>query len=844
MSLNLKYFLVLFISFATTGVFGQTINKPIVDFTNTKIYEIGGIKVTGAKFSDENAIISVSGLKNGEKLRVPGEEIGYALKKLLRLKLFSDVQIFQEKLIGDVIFLEIRITELPRLTRYSFQGVKKSQHEDLQKIVDRFIPKGSIVTENAKSNIKQKMGEFFKEKGYLDAKIDITQTVDDKSPNGTKLLFIIKKDEKVKIQNILFEGNTVLTDRKLRSKMKNTHRKWKLFSSSKLIDEEYETDKNNIIAYYNTLGYKDASITKDSVWRESDGDLLIKITLHEGNKYYFRNIVWKGNTIYNSKILGDVLGIKKGDVYNMELLEQRLKFSQDGRDISSLYMDEGYLFFNIEPTEVAVFKDSIDVDIRVVEGAQATIDKVIIRGNDRTHEHVIRRELRTRPGAKFSRSDIIRSQREIMALNYFNPEKMDINTPVNAQRGTVDIEYTLEEKSSDQLELSAGYNGFNGLIGTLGVSFNNFSLRNIAKKETWNPLPQGDGQKLSLRVQSAGKPYLTTNISFTEPWLGGKKPTSLTVAGFLTRYTNNYDKASILYGSLVVEGGTVGIGTRLKKPDDNFTYYVEFNLQNYLMRNWTNGSFGFNTEAGNLENGSFNNLNIKQTLTRSTIADPIFPKDGSRIALSLQLTPPYSLFNKDVTSPEISLKEKYRWLEYHKWRLDAEWYKSLGAKFVLKAAAKIGILGYYNKKLGITPIEQFKLGGDGLSNRFAQGGITGLDIISMRGYKVEDIYADPNSNSTVFNKYTVELRYPFSLNPSSTIYATLFAQGGNAFNGLKNFNPFDLKRSVGMGLRVFLPMFGTLGFDYGLGFDKNLPEGSRTLKNYGQFNIILGFEPE
>ena len=311
MSLNLKYFLVLFISFATTGVFGQTINKPIVDFTNTKIYEIGGIKVTGAKFSDENAIISVSGLKNGEKLRVPGEEIGYALKKLLRLKLFSDVQIFQEKLIGDVIFLEIRITELPRLTRYSFQGVKKSQHEDLQKIVDRFIPKGSIVTENAKSNIKQKMGEFFKEKGYLDAKIDITQTVDDKSPNGTKLLFIIKKDEKVKIQNILFEGNTVLTDRKLRSKMKNTHRKWKLFSSSKLIDEEYETDKNNIIAYYNTLGYKDASITKDSVWRESDGDLLIKITLHEGNKYYFRNIVWKGNTIYNSKILGDVLGIKR-----------------------------------------------------------------------------------------------------------------------------------------------------------------------------------------------------------------------------------------------------------------------------------------------------------------------------------------------------------------------------------------------------------------------------------------------------------------------------------------------------------------------------------------------------
>jgi len=618
--------------------------------------------------------------------------------------------------------------------------------------------------------------------------------------------------------------------------MKETKVKRKLFASSKFIEADYEKNKLDIIKYYNTLGYRDATIVSDSVWREKDGDVRIHLNISEGNVYYYRNIEFKGNTLYPSGQLAKRLGVKKGDVYNQEQLEGRLNFSLDGTDVSSLYMDDGYLAFRIDPVEKAVAGDSIDLELRVFEGPQFTIDKVVIKGNDRTHEHVIRRELRTKPGAKFSRADLIRSQRDIIALGYFNPEAVGVNTPVNQKNGTVDIEYTLEEKPNDQLELSAGYGGYQGLIGTLGVTFNNFSVKNITKPETWRPLPQGDGQKLSLRGQTNGKFYQSYNASFTEPWLGGKKPNSFTLAGFYSRYAN-IDNAYNATGFFSIVSGTVGLGTRLKWPDDNFLINGSLNLQRNRLRNYP-GLFSVSF-------GDFNNYNIRLTLARVTVADPIFPREGSKISLTGQFTPPYSLFNnKNYT--DLSIQDKFKFLEYHKWRLDMEFYKSLIGKLVLKVSTKNGFLGYYNKKVGLSPFERFELGGDGLSNSYS--GITGKDIISMRGYEVSDIQSGNNistGGAAVFSKMSLELRYPITLNPSASIFMLGFFDAANAWNNIRDYNPFDLKRSTGIGLRVFLPMFGMLGFDYGFGIDKpDLINKNAKWTEYGKFSFILGFEPD
>ena len=539
-----------------------------------------------------------------------------------------------------------------------------------------------------------------------------------------------------------------------------------------------------------------------------------------------------------------MLGIEKGDVYNQEMLETRLSFSMDGRDVSTLYMDNGYLFFQVDPIETSIVDDSIDLEIRIFEGPQATIDRVIIKGNDRTHEHVIRRELRTQPGQKFSRTDIIRSQREIINLGYFNPESLGINTPVNPQRGTVDIEYVVEEKPSDQLELSAGWAGQGrGVIGTLGVSFNNFSLRNIFNKESWSPLPQGDGQKLSLRLQTNGKFYQSYNLSFTEPWLGGKKPNSFTVSGFYNKFAYG-EKSFSNYQKFEIYGGAVTLGTRLKFPDDNFISQTTLTLQTLSLQNWSRGLFI--TDDGTIvTDGNYYNFSITESITRSTISDPLFPTSGSRFTLSVQLTPPYSLFNNKDYS-DVTVQEKFEYLEYHKWRFTAEWYTSIIGKLVLKVGAKIGMIGAYNPEIGISPFERFQIGGDGFANQ-QFGGYTGIDLIALRGYEVNDIAANTYRGITVatplFNKFTMELRYPISLNPSSTIYVLSFFEGGNSYRNFRDYNPFDLYRVVGAGLRVFLPMFGTLGFDYGFGFDKPDTGGS-IFDNYGRFSIILGFEPE
>ncbi len=829
--------------------FAQTTSDSlsILDYSNPVDFEIGGIKVSGATYSDENAIIGIAGFRVGDKIRIPGGDIPRAIKALWKLRLFTDVQILKEKSVGDIIFLEIIIQERPRLSRFSYKGIKKSTHDDLNEEVNKFILKGGIVTENVKVNAMEAIEDYFIGKGYLDAKATVEEFPDSARINSVRLVFDVDRGERIKVQDITFSGNENVKSGKPRGKMENTKRKKRLFASSKYIKNDFSDDKNSIVAYYNTLGFRDARILKDSIWRNEDGRLNIDMTVNEGNRYYFRNIRWKGNSIYDEETLANRLGISTGDVYNQELLETRLRFSQDGRDVSTLYMDNGYLFFQVDPIEVAIVEDSIDLEIRIYEGPQATIDKVVIEGNDRTHEHVIRRELRTLPGHKFSRSDIIRSQREIINLGYFNPENLGINTPVNPQRGTVDIEYTVEERPSDQLELSAGWGGYRRVIGTLGVSFNNFSLRNIFNKEAWRPLPQGDGQRLSLRAQTNGDYYQSYNISLTEPWLGGKKPNSFTVSGFYNRFAFGQAGTSSRQSFKILQG-SVSLGTRLKWPDDNFISSTAINIQTLKLDNWLQGLFRTD-DGSSVSSGDYNNFSIRQTITRTTISDPIFPKSGSTFSLSVQLTPPYSLFNPDKSYDDIGPEEKYKWLEYHKWRFDAEWYTQLVGNLVLKASAKIGLLSYYNKEIGTAPFERFQLGGDGINNQ--QYGFSGVDIVSLRGYEVNDLSAnlsDPNNpNSTrvatpVFDKFTIELRYPISLNPSSTIYVLGFLQGGNAWRNTRDFNPFDIKRSAGLGLRVFLPMFGVLGFDYGVGFDKVGAE--RTLSGLGNFNIILGFEPE
>ncbi len=822
---------------------------PTLDYSKPRDYEIGGVKVTGAKYSDPSTIISIAGFRVGDRIRIPGGEIPRALKALWKLSLFTDIQIVKEKTIGDVIFLEITVQERPRLTTHSYKGVKKGSHDDLNEQVNKYLIKGGIVTDAIKANASNAIRKYFVDKGFYEVSVKVEEIPDTSRINATRLIFDVDRGPKVKIKDITFSGNENIKSRKLRGQMKDTRRKKRILASSKLIRAKYEEDKNKIITYYNKTGFRDARILSDSIWRGSDGDLRIHINLNEGKRYFFRNITWKGNSIYDSKTLSNVLGINKGDVYNSELLETRLRFSQDGRDVSSLYMDNGYLFFNVDPIEVAVAEDSIDLELRIFEGPQASIDKVVIKGNDRTHEHVIRRELFTVPGEKFSRSDIIRSQRQIINLGYFNPENLGINTPVNPQRGTVDIEYTVEEKPSDQLELSAGWGGKGrGVIGTLGVAFNNFSARNIFNKSSWSPLPQGDGQRLSLRAQTNGRFFQSYNMSFTEPWLGGKKPNSLTVAGFMSILTNGYNKRSENFGSLTNAGVTLSLGTRLKWPDDNFISSTALNIENIALRNYLFSSRGlFRTDKGEIvSEGSFRNFSITQTIARTTINNPIFPQEGSKVSLSMQFTPPYSLFsNKNYNS--LNPTERFRWLEYHKWKVNAEWYQTLVGKLVIKAEAKFGFIGAYNKNVGVSPFERFQLGGDGLNNQqFSY--FTGTEIISMRGYQPDDIennrFNENNQNdlnaTPLYQKITLELRYPLSLNPSSTIYLHTFAQGGNAWKRARDFNPFDMKRSVGAGLRVFLPMFGVLGFDYGIGFDK---PGSK-FSDLARFNIILGFEPE
>ncbi len=842
-------------------------NEDIFSYGNKKTYEIGGITIQGSETRDRNAIKSITGLKEGSKVQIPGTDIPTAIKSLLRLRLFDDVQVLIDKIEGDIIFLRLVLVERPILSRWSYKGVKTSQHEDLNDILKNILTKGGIVTDDQKDLAKAKIREFYVGKGNLDAKVDVTEVPEESKIPSVRLTFEIYPNSRVKVSDIAFEGNKTFSSRKLRKKMSKTKRKGTLLKKSKYIDKEYQEDIASLSKFYQNEGYKNMTIVHDTVYRQKDGNVMIEIKIDEGNRHYFRDIKWKGNSLYNDEYLYTVLGISKGDIYNPELLQNRLKFSLDGRDISSLYLDDGYLAFDVTPVEVAVEQDSVDIEMRIFEGPQFTIDNIVIRGNDRTNENVVRREIRTRPGQKFSRSDIIRSQREIIALGYFNPESLGIENPVNQNRGTVSIEYQLEEKPSDQLELSAGYGGFSGLIGTLGVVFNNFSIANVKDRSTWSPLPQGDGQKLSLRLQSNSRFFKSYNFSFTEPWLGGKKPRSFTVGAFHTAFDYTLSGS----GKLGITRGYVGLGSQLKWPDDYFSSSTTLNIEQINLDKFVSGGFPVSV-------GKFNNFSITQNITRSSVSDPLYPRNGSRVSLSLQITPPYSLFRKDntfvptedqrneiirdlryengparpITEADIEAKinelkeaNRFKWLEYHKWKITSEWYFNLFDKFVVASSVKMGLMGTFNNDIGISPFERFQLGGDGINNQNV--GLQGREIISLRGYDVSDIDGNGRTNSLgnspgapLYNKFTLEMRYPLSLNPNSTIYVTSWVQGGNAYETFKKYNPFDLKRSAGFGARVFLPMFGLLGFDYGWGFDKTV-SGSGS---YGKFNIVLGFEPE
>ncbi len=873
--------------------------QEIFNSKTPKEYTIAGITVGGTKAFDQNLIISISGLAVGDKVLIPGTDVfGKAIAKLWKQSLISNIEISFTKLVDRDLYVHFEITERPRLAAFKFVGVKKGERDDLETKVA--LVKERVVTENMRLSAVEAIRKFYYEKGYRNVDIRVEEEVMTALNNAISLTFFITKGNKVKINSVNFSGNETLAEQKLKKQMKGTKEmpRFTLYpisvknpygdsakkmtfkeyinnvgflsltktkeiidpyvrlklSSGKFSDKKYTEDKESVLDYYNSQGFRDVVIVGDTPIYDMKGNLNIFIKVNEGRKYYFGDITWKGNTKYSDSILNVVLGIKRGDVYNLELLNKRLgkQVSAEGGDVQSLYMDDGYLYFRIDPVETAVNKDTIDFEVRMSEGAQATYGNITISGNDKTKDYVIRRELRTIPGEKFNRADIIRTQRELGQLGFINAEKINPNVVPNADNGTVDINWEIEEKSADQLELSAGFGGGIGLTGTLGITFNNFSIKNIRKKSTWDPLPSGDGQKLSARIQSNGKAFRSYNFSFTEPWLGGKKRNSFTIGYSNTRYSNAYNQFTGQYckscgdtSYVKTSSFSISLGKQLKWPDDYFNLIYALNVQQYKLKNYPNIFAG-------LSDGTSTNVSLKIALVRNSAGpNPIFPTSGSNFLLSSQFTLPYSalgISSGSATNP-------YALPEFHKWRFNGEWYVPIGRargaeknkQFILKAAAKYGFIGRYNSKLDISPFERFQLGDAGLSNNFA---LLGYDIIAHRGYPVyssSDPRVNPDNVSsnqyfTIFNKYTMELRYPFSTSASSTIYGLAFFEAANGWYDFKSYNPFKLRRSAGVGMRFFLPMFGLLGFDYGIGFDRYNQAGG--LKGAAKFTFMLGQEPE
>jgi outer membrane protein insertion porin family len=851
--------IILLLALAVPGLAQQSDSLLMEAFRSAKKYRLAAINVDGVSYTDKSVIVLLSGLTAGDEITVPGDKITDAIKALWKQGIFEDIQIIQDKVIGNDIFLTIKVVERPRLSKFSFKGdVKKGEADDIRNKIR--LLKERVVTDYMLGTIKNTVRDYYAEKGYYFNKVDIIQVKDTttKAPH-TIVTIKVEKKKKVKIQDVNIHGNTILSDGKLRRKLEDSKRKrwWNPFNSGKYLEENLQKDLPAIVQKYNDKGYRDARIVKDTVYFVSNKRVVIDITIEEGHKYYFGTFKWFGNAKYRSGQLDTILNIHEGETYDQSKLEQRLMMNPNGFDIMSLYMDDGYLFFQVNPQESNIHNDTIDFDILMYEGRQATINKITVKGNDKTNDHVIYREIRTRPGQLFRRSDIMRTNRELAQLGYFDPEKLDVKPTPNQADGTVDIEYTVEEKPSDQIELSAGWGGNSalnggtagsggiGLIGTLGVTFNNFSARNFFKKEAWRPLPSGDGQRLSLRAQSNGIYYQSYNFSFTEPWLGGKKPNALTVSVFHSLFSNGQKKYVDSEGgkvknpnraSMAIIGGSLGFGRKLKWPDNYFNMYTSLSYNHYDLTNYGTAFI--------ISSGVANDLNLGLDISRNSVDQPIYPKTGSNFNFHGQFTPPYSLYNNKNYGPDMNDQERYKYIEYQKYKVTAEWFTQLTNKkaaegkearnLVLRTKVGYGFLGYYNKAVGISPFERFYMGGSGISG-FQN--FVAREIIALRGYP--DNSLSSASGDPICARYTMELRYPISLNPSATIFVLGFAEAGNTWTNFKAFNPFQVKRSAGLGLRVFLPMFGLLGVDYGWGFD-NVPGQPGIGNGKGQFHLTIG----
>lgn len=827
MMLLKRFYHLLFLFFFTFSAFGQddeilSIGGDLkIDFSNPKQYEIGAVRVDGADNYDHNAIRLIAGLKPGQKITIPGDDVSKAISNLWKEELFSDVEIFAEKELSGVIYLVIKIAPRPKLSRYKFKGATKKEVDKIREEIDLFS--GKTITENLVYTTRNKIVSFYKEKGYYSVDVNIKRVTDTLINNSEIFYIDVDKKEKTKIVSLDIEGNHAISDMKIKMAMKDTKQKafWRVWKRSKYSAVAFERDKQAVLDKFNALGFRDANFEYDSVFLKDENKLFISLKIDEGGKYYFGDIDWIGNTKFRSSYLDTVLGIKRGDMYDKILLDQRLNMSQDGRDISSLYMDRGYLFFQIIPVETNVTDNHINFQMRIIEGKEARVKRIIIKGNTKTNDHVIRREIRTKPGDLFNRNDIIRTQRELAQLGYFNEQAFQINPIPNPQDGTVDIEYTVEEKSSDQIELSGGYGGNNnfggvtgggsGLIGTLGLTFNNFSTKNFFKKEAWSPLPGGDGQRLSIRAQSNGRFFQSYNFSFTEPWLGGKKPNSLTYwVNHTALNTAGVSKGNENYSGIGITGAGVGLGRRKKIPDDYFSAYYELAYQYYDLTAY--GLWG-----QTFSNGYANDISLKYVLQRNSVSAPIYPQGGSNVAFTAKSSLPYSAFGSVTDFSGLSAQERYKYLEYYKLKFTFEWFTplTLDKKLVFRTKYGMAFLGAYNNSRGVIPSERFAMGGSGLGGVNQMGG---REIIALRGYEdnaLSSIEGDP-----LIAKYVMELRYPISLNPQATLYGLVFAEGGNTFPSFAKFNPLNVKRSAGVGIRVFLPMFGMLGLDYGWGFDQ------------------------
>jgi outer membrane protein insertion porin family len=828
--LVLKRFVLIFtLIFWVIKGFAQNNTYPVDYSGSPSEYIIGGISVEGANFNDHNALISIAGFKVGEKIRIPGEDISKAIRKLWKLGIVGDVKVNIVEIVEDKVYLQIELKERPRLSRYFYEGVPKGQMKTLDDKIK--LIKGRIITDAMIKNAKNIIQSHYSEKGFKNCEVKIVQQKDTLLSNSSYLKIYVDKKDKVRINDIAFTGLEQIEEKKVLRKMKKTKEKrfGRIFTPSKFIAKEYSEDKTKVIDYMKKEGFRNASIIKDSVIDYNEKSVNIGIDMNEGKKFYYRGIEWTGNYKYTDQVLSEVLGIKKGDVYNPEELSKRLNYNPNGTDITSLYMDDGYLFFSVDPVEVLVDEDSIDIEMRMFEGEQATISKVLVDGNTKTNDHVIMREIRTIPGDRFSRADLIRTQRELGTIGYFDPEKIGIQPKPNMVDGTVDIQYTVEERPSDQIELSGGWGGSFGFVGTLGLVFNNFSARRVFDGKAWKPLPSGDGQRLSIRMQSNGRRFQTYSVSFTEPWLGGRKPNSFTVS--LSRSTQrNFDDFGRQIGKFNINEISFSLGRRLTVPDDFFTLINSIRLQAYNLDNY--GIRGF----GTYRDGNSYSITLQSTLARNSLDNPIFPRRGSSLSLALSLTPPYSLFSDKKFSAEDTPEEKFKFVEFHKWMFDNSWFMNIAGNLVLHARTHFGFLGAYTKDKGLGPFERFIVGGDGLAvNNF----LLGTDYIGLRGYDNNSILPAETSDlgGTVYNKYVMELRYALSLNPSATIWVHTFVEGGNNWADFDQFSPFDVKRSAGIGARVFMPAFGLLGVDWAYGYDE---VRGRPGVNGAQFHFMLG----